>query len=136
MICPETYPRISRGWAQELQQAEDAFPGLSSRLSAYVTIDAGISGREFGFFDDDDERVGLSPRLEAEPDHRLRAIMRHELGHAVDYIFAPAVPGAEGAEARADEIALRVWGSPLTYDEFDVQTTRTDGGPRPGHLHR
>ena len=115
---------------------EKKFPGAQGIIKAKVTPEAGLSGRAYGFFDDESVTVGLSPRLEAEPTHRIEGIVRHELGHACDHLFAKTKIKTGRAEARADRMAAHIWGSPITYDAFEVQSSKTTGGPRPPHLHK
>lgn len=130
------FPRIQKVWETAIAQMESKHPGASEKISARVTLEAGLSGRNYGFFDEESGVVGLSPRLEAEPKHRIEGIVRHELGHACDHFFIrpKAKPGK--AEARADDLARAIWGTPITYDEFDVQSSQSTGGPRPPYLHR
>lgn len=135
-MSPGDYPRISKVWREEVLRASAPFPGLLEQVQARVTPEAGLTGRAFGFFDEEDSTVGLSPRLEAEPEERIRGIVRHELGHACDLLFRPDLPGECGSEARADVVAELIWGSPVRYDSWEVQTSSPRGGPRPKHLHR
>jgi hypothetical protein len=130
------FPRIEKVWRESLSKVEDRHPGARSKISARVTPQAGLTGRSYGFFDERTGVVGLSPRLEAEPTHRIEGIVRHELGHACDHFFVrPKAPPGQ-VETRADELAQDLWDTPITYDEFDVQTSKPTGGPRPLHLHR
>lgn len=78
------------------------------------------------------------------PRHRQDGLVRHELGHVVDYLVprkrldawakARGVTLARTDERRADDIARAVWGVPLRYDTDDVQSTRFGVTPRPIRL--
>jgi hypothetical protein len=79
------------------------------------------------------------------PPPRLDALVRHELGHVIDYgtertaldtwaasrgVVLPDTP-----ERRADAVCEAVWGAPIFYDEEDVQTVLPGGvRPRPERL--
>jgi hypothetical protein len=123
-------------WKSSIAQMEAQYPGASEKISARVTPEAGLRGRNYGFFDDESGVVGLSPRLEAEPFHRIEGIVRHELGHACDHFFIRQKARAGKVEARADNLANAIWDTPITYDMFDVQTSKSTEGPRPAHLHK
>lgn len=77
------------------------------------------------------QKVVLVRRALSMPRENLVAILRHELGHLCD-------PRAleDGAEKRADRIALEVTGEPIRYDQGDLQTTGPGRDERPGHLHQ
>jgi hypothetical protein len=72
------------------------------------------------------------------------AIVRHEIGHIVDFSVEQAQlnawaasRGAELAptrELRADGIAAAIWGDKIHYNESDVQTLSFGVSPRPGRL--
>mgnify|MGYP003627429468 CR=1 FL=1 len=130
------FPRIQKVWEDSILAMESKYPGTSEKITAQVTPEAGLRGRNYGFFDDENGVVGLSPRLEAEPIHRIEGIVRHELGHACDHFFIRPKARAGKVEARADNLAKAIWGSPITYDTFDVQTSKSTEGPRPAHLHK
>jgi hypothetical protein len=77
--------------------------------------------------------------LQADLD-RQDAILRHEIGHIIDFSVPPHVlqlwcPDlAETPERKADQIAGWIWGSPIFYDAKDVQTLRPGISPRPERL--
>jgi hypothetical protein len=72
------------------------------------------------------------------------AIVRHELGHIVDFssdaqqldVWARArgVELAPSRELRADGIAEAIWGGRIYYNESDVQTLLGGKSPRPERL--
>ena len=72
------------------------------------------------------------------------AIVRHEIGHIVDFSTesAPLNAWAEGRgielastrEQRADGIAEAIWGGRIYYNESDVQTLFGGTSPRPERL--
>ena len=130
------FPALCAVWRDELNVAEKAFSGLTKKIQVKVDSSAGLSGRAYGYFDPETNSVVLSPRLEVEPGERTRAIIRHELGHAVAFIFLPNDHNEMGQEAKADAIAQRIGGSPLKYDRWDVQTIGNGSNVRPSYLHR
>ena len=71
---------------------------------------------------------------------RQDAILRHEIGHIVDFTVPPHIMKewwprlAKTPERRADQIASCIWGCPIFYDEEDVQTLRFGTFPRPERL--
>jgi hypothetical protein len=86
----------------------------------------------------------FSAKADAAPDHRLDALVRHELGHVLDY-STPAetldrwaetrgVTLPKTRERRADALCLAVWGTPIFYDEDDIQTLQPGTTPRPSRL--
>ena len=71
---------------------------------------------------------------------RQDAILRHEIGHIVDFSVPSATllewcPGISTTpERRADEIAAWLWGNRINYDAEDIQTLRDGVHPRPERL--
>lgn len=78
------------------------------------------------------------------PVHRADGLIRHELGHVLDFLFpadqlnrwakSRGVHLPPTPERRADAIALAVWHEPILYDQDTVQSTRIGQHPRPEHL--
>jgi hypothetical protein len=78
------------------------------------------------------------------PNHRADGLVRHEIGHILDFLFEPreldrwaverGVKLPSTPERRADSIAEAVWGQKLKYDADTVQSTRYGSSPRPTHL--
>jgi hypothetical protein len=93
---------------------------------------------------DDTYRLRLAHKTLDAPRHRVEGLLRHELGHMVDYVVprkrldawgrSRGVPLAATDERRADDIARAVWGEPIRYDDDLVQSTRHGVSPRPKHL--
>jgi hypothetical protein len=71
---------------------------------------------------------------------RQDAILRHEIGHIVDFsvpshFLASLISGLPATpERRADGIASWLWGETISYDAEDVQTLRLGTSPRPERL--
>jgi len=91
-----------------------------------------------------DINVVISPKfLRASPD-RVEALLRHELGHAVEFHLGTdglkrwarqnRLPLPRGVERRADSLAEIVWGDPIRYDKEMVQSLETGTYPRPRKL--
>lgn len=86
----------------------------------------------------------FSPKILEAPSHRADAIVRHELGHAIDFLVKSdhlddwaLMEGFElphTPERRADAIALAVWGQPIRYDQELVQSIKNGTTVRPEHL--
>jgi hypothetical protein len=93
---------------------------------------------------DDTYRLRLARKILDAPRHRVEGLLRHELGHMVDYVVprkhldawgrSHSVPLAATDERRADDIARAVWGEPIRYDDDLVQSIRHGVSPRPEHL--
>lgn len=82
--------------------------------------------RDFAYYDHRRRCIVVYRALLGMPRENIVAVLRHELGHAVDPL---------ASEAEADRIAERVTGRRIRYDADNVQTIGR-GGPRPRHLHR
>jgi hypothetical protein len=88
--------------------------------------------------------LNFSDKVTAASPERLDALVRHELGHVVDFASDAKVLDAWAAargvrlartpERRADTICEAVWGAPIFYDKEDVQTLRPGVSPRPARL--
>lgn len=135
-----SYPRCERIVRRRTEEAAELFPRLR-RLRLRFRWDAGRRGRRFAYCDSPDPLlVTLSPRLEDEPAHRIEGVVRHELGHAIDGLYARATllqrlgELASTPERRADDIAHAVWGDPILYDGEDVQSVEVGLPGRPGWL--
>ena len=98
----------------------------------------------------------FSHKMLSAPVDRVDAIIRHEIGHAVDAICSDAdvlelarrhapfcvkqslfcryVPESATAELRADAIAEYIWGQPIRYDEQEIQSLTRGAIGRPKHL--
>jgi hypothetical protein len=97
----------------------------------------------FMYPEDGSAHLLFSTKMFRAPLHRQDAIVRHEIGHALDWFFenhldrlayqhGKSLPGTP--ERRADAIAELIWGEPLLYDKDLVQSTRYGVTPRPRHL--
>lgn len=100
--------------------------------------------RQFAYCKDGDPMViAFAPKAESATLQRLRGLMRHEFGHALEYRFGvkelerrlgKKLP--DGIERRADAIAEAVWRQPIEYDGCMAQCVGCADGvsPRPKHL--
>lgn len=89
--------------------------------------------------------IVFSAKARGLPEAKLRAIVRHEIGHVLDFtldsealnqwalafgLSLPATP-----ERRADALATFLWGDVIYYDRADlIQTLESGISPRPEHL--
>jgi hypothetical protein len=62
----------------------------------------------------------------------IRAIMRHELAHAMFFLKGKD----QHSEQETDDLAEQIWGDRIYYDDNDVQTLKHGQYPRPAHLHQ
>jgi len=63
---------------------------------------------------------------------RIEGVLRHEFGHAALW----HLDRPKHSERDADAVAEDLFGSPIFYDDEDVQTTAGGTRPRPSHLPR
>lgn len=86
----------------------------------------------------------FAEKIRAASMARLEGILRHELGHVIDFAVEKADLDAwarirglvlpDTRERRADAIALAIWGAPIRYDSEQVQNIETGIHPRPAEL--
>jgi len=86
----------------------------------------------------------FAPKIQQAPTHRADAILRHELGHALDFLIPKhsldqwaakqGVRLPHTDERRADALALAVWREPIRYDHQMVQSTQHGQDVRPLRL--
>lgn len=100
--------------------------------------------RDFAYCEhteDNKIRIVVAPDFDQLPPISQEAILRHELGHAIEfalgikrtnYEFGPLL--ARTPERRADQIAELVWEETILYDPSDMQTLGQGVYPRPEHL--
>jgi len=86
----------------------------------------------------------FAEKVAHEPPTRMDALVRHELGHVLDFstdatvlndwALGRGVRLPDTPERRADALCEAVWGEPIFYDEQDVQTLTAGARPRPARL--
>lgn len=86
----------------------------------------------------------FAEKVAHEPTTRVDALVRHELGHVLDFSTDAAVLNGwalgrgvclpDTPERRADALCEAVWGAPIFYDKDDVQTLTSGQRPRPARL--
>lgn len=86
----------------------------------------------------------FAPKMLRAPVHRADAIVRHELGHVLDFVIpekeldswalGQGIQLPHTPERRADALALAVWAEPIRYDAELVQSTMEGQVVRPAHL--
>jgi hypothetical protein len=141
----ETSPsnRVQACFDALLSLVQEQYPSLSCTIE--VDESAGERGgeacaRAYAFCEDLDDgsfRIAVAGKMNdasTTDDSRVEGLLRHELAHAV------LLHGGdlEHTERDADEVAEALFGSPLYYDEDDVQTTDPSAlgarRPRPEYL--
>ena len=132
--------RVAAIFATERDQAAQVFPRLR-RVILEKSKAAGRGGaRQFAYFDYQDYVLGVAPKLNKQSDDRIRALIRHELGHGVEALYAySTVERRIGVpiltpERYADAVAEAIWGDTIWYDSDDIQTLERGVSPRPRRL--
>ncbi len=131
--------RVAAIFARERAQAAVIFPRLRGVILEKSKV-AGKGARQFAYFDYQDYILGVAPKLERQSNDRIRALIRHELGHAVEALYAySTVERRIGVpvltpERYADAVARGIWGDTIRYDPDDVQTLGQGVSPRPRRL--
>ena len=131
--------RVAAIFATERAQAAVIFPRLRGVILEQSKA-AGKGARQFAYFDYQDYILGVAPKLERQSNDRIRALIRHELGHAVEALYAySTVERRIGVpiltpERYADAVARGIWGDTIRYDADDVQTLGEGVSPRPRRL--
>ncbi|NJN64820.1 MAG: hypothetical protein HC882_08015, partial [Acidobacteria bacterium] len=81
--------------------------------------------------------ISFASKAEKLDDAYLDGLMRHEMGHALDFRYGrralEKILGArlpESEERRADKIAEHVFGEPIEYGALDIQCVSCGGKPR------
>lgn len=139
--------KVDQVFDETFDRVEELFPDigvveLHEDEAAGADNGAGAE-RQFAYCRDGDPvEIAFAPKAEDLPINRLRGLMRHEFGHALEYRYGVAelerrlgkLP--ESVERRADVIAERVWGEPIQYDTRNVQCVGVPGAKkrRPRHL--
>lgn len=132
--------RVAAIFAQERQKAVQVFPRLQ-RVILEKSKFAGQGGpRQYAFYDYRDHILGVAPKLNKQSEDRIRALIRHELGHAVEALYSySTVQRRIGVpiltpERYADAVAQGIWGDTILYDDEDVQSLCTGVTLRPRRL--
>jgi hypothetical protein len=136
--------RLTARFARLRLDTARTFPRVQTVIFE-ISRAAGTSGRAYAMYDYRDHVLTVAPRLLAASNDRQEAILRHELGHAVDAFYATAtirrrlwLDGRRDWQATperlADAIAFGLWDEPIRYDDDDVQTLGPGVSPRPRRL--
>lgn len=87
--------------------------------------------RDLAWYDPSFLRVCVVRGILRHPEHTVRGIIRHELGHAADVNLKDA-----GRERRADQLAKKATGRPILYDANGLQSSSRGKPGRPKWLHQ
>lgn len=134
-------PRVQACFDALLSLVQEQYPSLACAVEvdeAAGERDGKACARAFAFCEDHGEggafRIAIAGKLNDADDSRVEGILRHELAHAVLLHGGDT----EHTERDADEVAEALFGSPIFYDEDDVQTTDPSAPgarrPRPEYL--
>jgi len=132
--------RVSAIFAKEREKAARLFPKLRSVILEENKAASHGGARQFAYFDYHDLVLGVAPKLERQSKDRICALIRHELGHAVDALYSPSTIRQRlgishtSPERYADAIARGIWGDTIRYDAKDVQSLSEGVYPRPRRL--
>lgn len=90
--------------------------------------------RDYAFTYEDDGQliIVFAPKMLQANEDRIRAIMRHELSHAI----MMSEGNHHHSEQETDDLAERLWGRKIQYDNEYIQTLKQGHYPRPLHLPR
>lgn len=137
--------------ALRLRDLQDTFQGytlpeVTTHLKAETLYPHFQTKRGFAvtFFDGMDCDIWYANKILTRPLLQVDAIIRHELGHVVDFALrggqleswarARRVPLPSTPELKADALAEAIWGDLIYYDADAVQTLGRGQRPRPAHL--
>ena len=132
--------RVRAAFDALLSSVQEQYPSLSCTLDVDAKAgqrDGQACARAYAFCEDLDDgsfRIAVAAKMNDADDSRVEGLLRHELAHAV------LLHGGdmEHTERDADEVAEELFGSPLFYDDEDVQTTDQSAPgarrPRPPYL--
>jgi GNAT superfamily N-acetyltransferase len=139
---------VDRAFDEAFDAVERKFPDLGT-IELYEDEAAGAdngagSERQFAYcMDGNPIRIAFAPKAEDLPLNRLRGLVRHEFGHALEFRYGLeelqrrlGVRLPEYSERRADAVAELVFGEPVLYDHQNIQCVRVAGAKkkRPRHL--
>ena len=113
---------------RELEKAELFF---NRRITCEFRIDDTPNkfpkARDFAYTDG--ECIYFSPKIRVASLPRIKGLVRHEIAHV---LFMQE--GTAHSETDADDLAFIVFGSPIYYDQSDIQTVLAGTSPRPARL--
>ena len=146
-LTPNTAADLDRVFDESFDVIEDQFPDFGTaelhRHDAASSDNGAGSERQYAYCKEGDPIIiAFAEKAYRAPVSRLRGLMRHEFGHALEYRFGVkelerrlGVKLPAEVERRADAIAEAVWGEPIVYDKQLVQCVGVAGvHPRPAHL--
>lgn len=134
--------KIQQAFNEAFNEIETQFPSLGT-VELHEDERAGAdngagSERQFAYCADGDPIIiAFAPKAAELSESRLKGLMRHEFGHALEYRYGVKelekrlgrkLP--KKVERRADVIAEWVWGQPIVYDTSDIQCVGGHGKKR------
>jgi hypothetical protein len=91
--------------------------------------------------EDDTCLIVVAPKMNLANDSRIKAVIRHEIGHAIDFLRSKeeidskllerGLSPIHTPERRADQIAELTYDEPIFYDKETVQSLSGGVRPRP-----
>jgi len=134
-------PRTQEAFDRHFDVIERELPDFGT-LELHIDPEAHDGGRHYAYCKAAGGTVLLAfaPEIEGLPPENIDGLVAHEMGHAVDFRYGKALEGTLGplpsdVEERADEIARRLFGKTIEYDDRLVQCVGCGGqSPRPKGL--
>lgn len=126
------------------KEAAVEFPKVKE-ITLYTDWSAADGGaRQFAYCEQNDKgvRIVVAPDFEEQGSDHVEAILAHEIGHAIDFLYTrkqiESVLGSalpKTPERLADEIVYRLWGTRISYNgKLCLQSFRSGITPRPRKL--
>ena len=141
-LCQLTGQRLAEARRETTPFLEKVFVSIGIGTSPHFSTARGFATTTV--YNQQTFYIKVADRLLQQPRHRQDAIVRHEIGHIVDFAVTPLALDAwavernfhlpQTRERRADTIAQILWGQPIYYDEELVQTLENGTTPRPEAL--
>lgn len=88
--------------------------------------------------------IVVAPKMKKASDDRCEAVIKHEIGHAIDFLLPQnevdsallerGLTPIHTPERRADQIAEFTYNEPIYYDDETVQSLSGGQRPRPSYL--
>jgi hypothetical protein len=109
------------------------YPGISERFKLVIDPDIHNSPRHYGLCVPSPEEIliVMAPQAHYLAMEHLLAILMHEIGHGMLYLWqVPIAGGYDQRERQADSAAESIFGMPISY-AGDLETLGAGIRPRP-----
>lgn len=123
---------LERVFERELPRFVAAYPHLARTRCILTVTPRGRNPRSYAWSYPSRLEIWFVEKVLELPEANIVALVRHELGHLAE----PGTGSKLTSEQHADDVAEKVTGERIHYDENDVQTTGPGVYPRPKYLPR